>query len=46
MCPWTGTAIGGGNMAAFKTFVVTVNVLCYGSVFVVCYLALIVAAGS
>jgi hypothetical protein len=31
-CPWTGTAIGRNNMFAFKTFVVSVNVLCYFSI--------------
>ncbi|GMH52974.1 hypothetical protein TrRE_jg6319 [Triparma retinervis] len=34
-CPWTGTSIGGGNMQAFKVFVVAVNVLCYTTVGVV-----------
>lgn len=32
LCPWTGTGIGGGNMLAFKVFVVTVNILCYFSI--------------
>ena len=31
-CPWTGTGIGKKNMWAFKTFVVSVNVLCYMSI--------------
>ena len=34
-CPWTGTSIGGGNMTAFKIFVVSVNALCYVTVGVV-----------
>lgn len=32
VCPWTGTAIGKGNMVQFKLFVFSVNVLCYLSV--------------
>lgn len=32
LCPWTGTGIGGGNMLAFKAFVVAVNILCYFSI--------------
>ena len=32
LCPWTGTGIGRGNMAAFKTFVVSINILCYASI--------------
>lgn len=32
VCPWTGTAIGKGNMRQFKIFVFGVNVLCYLSV--------------
>lgn len=32
VCPWTGTAIGKGNMLQFKVFVFSVNVLCYLSV--------------
>ena len=32
VCPWTGTAIGKGNMIPFKIFVFSVNVLCYFSV--------------
>ena len=32
LCPWTGTGIGRGNMWAFKTFVVSINVLCYCSI--------------
>lgn len=32
VCPWTGTAIGKGNMRQFKSFVFSVNVLCYLSV--------------
>lgn len=32
VCPWTGTAIGKGNMIPFKVFVFSVNVLCYLSV--------------
>ena len=32
VCPWTGTAIGKGNMLPFKIFVFSVNVLCYLSV--------------
>eukprot|EP00977_Amphora_coffeiformis_P030400 scaffold46737_cov168-Amphora_coffeaeformis.AAC.1 len=32
LCPWTGTGIGRGNMCAFKTFVVSINVLCYCSI--------------
>lgn len=38
-CPWTGTAIGRGNMFFFKAFVIGVNALCYVTVFVVVYLA-------
>mmetsp|Transcript_14284 Transcript_14284/g.16197 ORF Transcript_14284/g.16197 Transcript_14284/m.16197 type:complete len:246 (+) Transcript_14284:188-925(+) len=37
LCPWTGTAIGGNNMCAFKTFVVSVNLLCYGSIGIAIY---------
>eukprot|EP00970_Alexandrium_tamarense_P013833 scaffold3701_cov192-Alexandrium_tamarense.AAC.28 len=40
LCPWTGTAIGRGNMIAFKAFVVSVNVLCYLSIGLVVYLVL------
>lgn len=32
LCPWTGTGIGRKNMWAFKTFAVSVNVLCYFSI--------------
>lgn len=32
VCPWTGTAIGKGNMLQFKIFVFGVNVLCYLSI--------------
>ncbi|KAL9179384.1 hypothetical protein ACHAXT_008674 [Thalassiosira profunda] len=32
VCPWTGTAIGKGNMLPFKVFVFSVNVLCYLSI--------------
>lgn len=32
VCPWTGTAIGKGNMKPFKMFVFSVNVLCYLSI--------------
>lgn len=32
VCPWTGTAIGKGNMLPFKIFVFSVNVLCYLSI--------------
>ena len=32
VCPWTGTAIGKGNMLQFKLFVFSVNVLCYLSI--------------
>lgn len=32
VCPWTGTAIGKGNMRPFKVFVFSVNVLCYLSI--------------
>lgn len=32
LCPWTGTSIGRDNMWAFKSFVVSVNVLCYMSI--------------
>ena len=32
VCPWTGTAIGKGNMRQFKVFVLSVNILCYFSV--------------
>lgn len=37
LCPWTGTAIGGQNMLAFKVFVVSVNILCYGSISIAVY---------
>lgn len=37
LCPWTGTAIGGRNMLAFKVFVVSVNILCYGSIGIAVY---------
>lgn len=37
LCPWTGTGIGGGNMWAFKAFVISVNVLCYFSIGLVAY---------
>lgn len=36
-CPWTGTSIGGRNMAAFKAFVISVNVLCYGTVGIIIF---------
>ncbi|GAX28594.1 hypothetical protein FisN_1Hh615 [Fistulifera solaris] len=32
LCPWTGTSIGKKNMWAFKTFVISVNMLCYLSI--------------
>jgi len=32
LCPWTGTGIGRNNMWAFKSFVISVNVLCYASI--------------
>lgn len=32
LCPWTGTGIGKSNMWAFKSFVVSVNLLCYLSI--------------
>ena len=32
LCPWTGTGIGKANMWAFKSFVVSVNLLCYCSI--------------
>lgn len=35
LCPWTGTGIGGGNMLAFKAFVVGVNILCYFTIIIV-----------
>ena len=34
-CPWTGTSIGGRNMTAFKLFVFSSNVLCYGTILIV-----------
>jgi len=37
LCPWTGTAIGKRNMPFFKTFVVSVNLLCYLSLGLVAY---------
>lgn len=37
LCPWTGTAIGRGNMCFFRTFVVSVNILCYLSLGLVAY---------
>mmetsp|Transcript_23473 Transcript_23473/g.29575 ORF Transcript_23473/g.29575 Transcript_23473/m.29575 type:complete len:257 (-) Transcript_23473:1023-1793(-) len=37
LCPWTGTAIGARNMFAFKAFVVSVNLLCYGSIGIALY---------
>jgi hypothetical protein len=37
LCPWTGTAIGGSNMTAFKVFVLSINLLCYGSIAIVVY---------
>jgi len=40
VCPWTGTAIGKGNMVAFRFFLVLSNVLCYSSVSIVVYYAL------
>jgi hypothetical protein len=40
LCPWTGTAIGKGNMRAFKFFVVGVNILCYMSIGLVLYVIL------
>lgn len=36
LCPWTGTGIGRGNMTAFKFFVTSVNLLCYGTVGLAC----------
>jgi hypothetical protein len=35
LCPWTGTGIGGGNIFAFKAFVVGVNILCYSTIIIV-----------
>jgi hypothetical protein len=32
LCPWTGTGVGRGNMWAFKSFVVSINILCYASI--------------
>ena len=32
LCPWTGTGIGRNNMWAFKSFVITINILCYFSI--------------
>jgi len=40
LCPWTGTAIGKGNMRAFKFFVLGVNILCYLSIGLVVYVVL------
>mmetsp|Transcript_34349 Transcript_34349/g.39132 ORF Transcript_34349/g.39132 Transcript_34349/m.39132 type:complete len:253 (-) Transcript_34349:411-1169(-) len=40
LCPWTGTGIGHGNMLAFKAFVVGVNLLCYFSIALVCFVLL------
>lgn len=40
LCPWTGTAIGKGNMKAFKFFVLGVNILCYLSIGLVVYVFL------
>jgi len=40
LCPWTGTGIGHGNMFAFKAFVVCVNLLCYFSIALVCFVLL------
>lgn len=37
LCPWTGTGIGRRNMWAFKSFVVTVNILCYASIGLLCW---------
>lgn len=37
LCPWTGTGIGRQNMRAFKTFVVSVNILCYMSIGILCW---------
>jgi hypothetical protein len=37
LCPWTGTGIGARNMTAFKFFVLSVNLLCYGSIAIVAY---------
>jgi len=37
LCPWTGTGIGGKNIAAFKFFVVCVNLSCYFSIGLVSY---------
>lgn len=40
LCPWTGTGIGKKNMWAFKSFVLFVNLLCYGSIAIVAYVLL------
>ena len=40
VCPWIGTAIGKGNMLAFKFFLVFSNVLCYSSIAIVLYCVL------
>ena len=40
LCPWTGTGIGKKNMWAFKAFVVSVNLLCYGSIAIAAYVLL------
>lgn len=37
LCPWTGTGIGKGNMACFRSFIVSVNILCYLSLGLVAY---------
>lgn len=37
LCPWTGTGIGKGNMGCFKSFVLSVNILCYLSMGLVAY---------
>lgn len=40
VCPWTGTAIGKGNMLAFRFFLVFSNVLCYSTIAIVVYCVL------
>lgn len=40
LCPWTGTGIGKKNMCCFKTFVISVNILCYSSIALTAYVLL------
>jgi len=40
LCPWTGTGVGKGNMGCFKSFVFSVNILCYLSLGLVAYMLL------